>query len=112
MSRKRITLYRREKKPKKRDRKGWRELPIETHLKALFASALIMALLASLLWLSGIFDFTAERGHRKATTCGALFTLTPDDLESTGLCVAYNLAPFAIIPGIILFLLIRRILKV
>lgn len=112
MSRKRITLYRREKKPKKRDRKGWRELPIETHLKALFASALIMASLAGLLWLSGIFDFAAERGPRRATTCGFLFAFTPDDLESTKLCVAYNLAPFAILPGFILFLLIRRILRI
>jgi len=79
-------------------------------VKVFLFLTLVMASLAGLLGLSGIFDFTAERGYRKATTCGFLYLFTPEHLQSTRLCIAYNLAPFFVMPALVLLLLVRRLL--
>ena len=110
MGRHRITLYRRETPRKLRSGRGWRELPPQTFVKAFLASSLVMASLVGVMWLVGV-DFTSEYSYRKAKLCGILYQFTPEHLQSARLCVAFNLAPFAIVPGLTLVLFIRRLLR-
>ena len=121
MVRRRTDLYRREK-PQKRRGKDWRRLPLSTCIKAFIGISLVMAGLASLLWFLGIMDFTAERGYlrftplgieptrSKATFCGYVFLFLPAHLESARLCIALNIFPFTVLPLIVLFMTIRRLI--
>lgn len=118
----RITLYRRDKKPRKGPRKDWRKLPVSTFVKVFLGLTCIMAALLALLWLTGLADFTAERRYRtvfglfgdsarrELTMCGFLYTFTPESLKSAGLCIAYNVLPFFLMPGVVLVMLVRRLL--
>lgn len=113
MTRTRIDLYRREKPRKQRSGRDWRTLPAPTYVKAFLALTFVMASLAGFFWLVGM-DFAAEhRGpySNRLSTCGFLLAFTPQHLHSTTLCVFYNLAPFFVMPALVLLLLVRRLLS-
>jgi hypothetical protein len=100
----RIELYRREPRPRRAPRgpltaaRAWR---------AFFALLLIWSGIAAVVWLAG-YDFTAESGYRKAKMCGFARLVLPGGLGESVSCVWWNLAPFYLMPAVVLFIAVKK----
>jgi len=70
---------------------------------------LLWSAIAAVVWLFG-FDFTTEATHRQMKACGFARWVLPGGLGEAVGCVAWNLLPFYLIPGVALIYALRKTL--